>query len=345
MIELDGSTGEGGGQILRSALALSMCTGKPMRIEHIRAKRPKPGLMRQHLTCVQAAAQVCDAQVDSAELGSTSLTFTPGAVKAGRYRFAVGSAGSCTLVLQTVLPPLMLQASSSEIVLSGGTHNPMAPPYHFLERSFAPQLAHMGVSLQLAIKRHGFYPAGGGEVHARIERLASASQPFELNERGALKAMYVESVVAGVPGHVAERELEAVAKAMGWSETINGKELRKITLPQEQGPGNVLMVTFAYENVTEVMTRFGEKAISSEQVAKRLINDMRQHQMNAAPVGEHLADQLMLPMALLKGGSFIASQLSEHARTNAQVIAQFLPVKFVMEKCEAGWVVSVQKTP
>jgi RNA 3'-terminal phosphate cyclase (ATP) len=344
MIELDGSAGEGGGQILRSALALSMCTGKPMRIEHIRAKRPKPGLMRQHLTCVQAAAQVCDAQVEGAELGSQTLSFSPGAVKAGDYDFAVGSAGSCTLVLQTVLPPLMTASAVSTIRLSGGTHNPMAPPFHFLQRSFAPQLVRMGMGVALKLERHGFYPAGGGVVRAQIRPCAEGLRPIELLERGALTELMIESVVAGVPGHVAERELMTVAKAMGMEEAIDGKQLRLICLSQDQGPGNVLMATIAHEHVTEVLTRFGEKQISAEQVAKRLINDLRQYQRGAAPVGEHLADQLMLPMALasMKGASkFVTTTLSEHARTNAQVIAQFLPVRFEMKPLEQGFEVSV----
>jgi RNA 3'-terminal phosphate cyclase (ATP) len=156
LIELDGSTGEGGGQILRSALALAMCTGQPMRIQHIRAKRPKPGLMRQHLTCVQAAVAVCGAKVEGAELGSQTLVFEPGAVRAGDYAFNVGTAGSCTLVLQTVLPALMLCAAPSRVQLTGGTHNPMAPPFHFLERSFAPLLRRLGVGLELALRRLGF---------------------------------------------------------------------------------------------------------------------------------------------------------------------------------------------
>jgi RNA 3'-terminal phosphate cyclase (ATP) len=346
MIELDGSAGEGGGQILRSALALSMCTGKPMRIEHIRAKRPKPGLMRQHLTCVQAAAQMCDAQVEGAELGSQCLTFKPGSVKAGEYNFAVGSAGSCTLVLQTVLPPLMLAKATSTIHLSGGTHNPMAPPFHFLQRSFAPQLARMGVGLQLAIKRHGFYPAGGGEITAQIMPALEGLLSIELMGRGALKEMFIESVVAGVPGHVAERELMTVAKAMGWPEGIDGTQQRLIKLAQGEGPGNVLMATVVHEHVTEVMTRFGEKTVSAEQVAKRLINDVRQYQRSVAPVGEHLADQLMVPMALSAGvgsGKFIATMISEHARTNAAVIEQFLPVRFEMKLVEQGFEVSVSK--
>jgi RNA 3'-terminal phosphate cyclase (ATP) len=169
MIELDGSVGEGGGQILRTSLALSMCTGQPVTLNNIRAKRAKPGLMRQHLTCVDAAREVSGAQVQGAELGSQSLAFEPGRVRAGDYRFNVGTAGSCTLVLQTVWPALLLAGERSTLTLQGGTHNPMAPPFHFLERSFAPLVRRLGAGVSLTLRRHGFYPAGGGEMQATVE--------------------------------------------------------------------------------------------------------------------------------------------------------------------------------
>jgi len=164
MIELDGSVGEGGGQILRTSLSLAMCTGQAFTLDRIRARRSKPGLMRQHLTCVQAAAKVSGAAVRGAEPGSTTLVFEPGPVKAGDYEFSVGTAGSCTLVLQTLWPALMLAGSPSRLKLSGGTHNPMAPPFHFLERCYAPLLRRLGAGSDLDLRRLGFYPAGGGEM-------------------------------------------------------------------------------------------------------------------------------------------------------------------------------------
>jgi hypothetical protein len=152
MIEIDGSVGEGGGQILRTSLALAMCTGQPFTLSRIRARRPKPGLMRQHLTCVLAAAEVCGAEVVGAELGSATLRFVPGPVRAGDYRFAVGSAGSCTLVLQTVWPALMLADAPSRLHLGGGTHNPMAPPFHFLQRAYAPLMRRLGAPASLTLR-------------------------------------------------------------------------------------------------------------------------------------------------------------------------------------------------
>ncbi|HEU4776782.1 MAG TPA: RNA 3'-terminal phosphate cyclase, partial [Telluria sp.] len=168
MIELDGATGEGGGQVLRTALTLSMITGQPFRIMNIRANRSKPGLLRQHLVAVQAAAAVCDAAVTGGELGSRALTFMPQVIKAGDYQFAINSAGSCTLVVQTLVPALLFADGPSTVRISGGTHNPMAPPVEFLQRAYCPLLARMGAQVDLKLVRAGFYPAGGGVVTASV---------------------------------------------------------------------------------------------------------------------------------------------------------------------------------
>src|SRR5688500_7677378 len=183
MLELDGSQGEGGGQVLRTSLALSLITGTPFRIVDIRANRNPPGLRKQHLTAVEAAAQVGDAEVKGAAVGARELTFAPRTVRTGDFRFAIGTAGSCTLVLQTVLPALMLQKERSALILEGGTHNPMAPPFDFLERVYLPLLARLGPQVKLTLDRPGFYPVGGGKLRceiAPVERLAG----LELLERG-----------------------------------------------------------------------------------------------------------------------------------------------------------------
>jgi RNA 3'-terminal phosphate cyclase (ATP) len=332
LIKLDGSTGEGGGQILRTALALSMCTGQPMAIQRIRAKRPKPGLMRQHLTCVQAAVAVCGAKVVGAELGSQTLVFEPGLVRAGDYAFNVGTAGSCTLVLQTVLPALMLCAEASRVSLSGGTHNPMAPPFHFLERSFAPLLRRLGVGIDLELRRLGFYPAGGGEISAVVQPTAAGLQPFDSTDRGPAQEAYAECFAPALPSAVAVRELAALARALGWS----GDQLRTPAVRQNEGPGNALMATLGYAHVSEVVTGFGEKGVSAEQVAAALVKEIRAHQASEGALGQHLADQWMLPLALAvvaRGGtaSFTCTEVTEHARTNLGVIEKFLPVKSSVE--------------
>ncbi len=320
-IELDGSVGEGGGQILRTALSLPMVTGTPFVIANIRAKRPKPGLLRQHLTAVHAAATVCGARVDGATLGSTALRFTPDVIRAGQHHFAIGSAGSCTLVLQTVLPALMLANASSEITLEGGTHNSMAPPYPFIADAFLPLLARMGVKVELALQRHGFYPAGGGRITARISPVEKL-MPLTLNTRGELLDCRACAVVAGVAGHVARRELDVISAAL----VLTPEKLQLTTLPENEGPGNVVTITRQHAAVTEVFAAFGERGVSAEAVAKRVLNDVQAYAASDAAVGEHLADQLMLPMALAGRGEFTAIRASEHACTNAKVIEKFLPV-------------------
>lgn len=323
MIELDGATGEGGGQVLRTALTLSMITGQPFRIVNIRANRSKPGLMRQHLVAVQAAAEVCGASVTDAQVGSRSLTFVPHAIKAGNYQFAINSAGSCTLVLQTVVPALLFADGPSTVRISGGTHNPMAPPIEFLQRAYCPPLAAMGARVELALQRAGFYPAGGGVVTASVAPCA-ALKPIDLLERGERRGGYAEAIVAGVPGDVGQRELACVGAGMGWGES----ELRMRGLPADQGPGNALLITLDYEHVTEVVVAFGEKSVRSEAVAKTALHEARRYIASGAAVGEHLADQLMLPLALAGGGSFTTAVVSGHAVTNAEVISRFLPLSF-----------------
>lgn len=339
MIEIDGSQGEGGGQVLRTALALSMVTGQPVTLTHIRAGRAKPGLMRQHLACVQAATRICNAQTHGAELGSRVLRFEPGAVQPGHYRFDVGSAGSCLLVLQTVLPPLLLAAQPSQLTLTGGTHNPMAPPFHFIERAFVPLLRRMGAEVQLTLRRHGFYPAGGGEVEAVIHPATAGLRPLVLEERGVLRESYAEALSAGIARGVADRELLLVGEALGWA----GERLRAPPLRQNEGPGNALMATLQYAHHAEVFTQFGEKNLSAEQVARRLVNELRRFEHSRAAVGEHLADQLAIPLALARGGSYTASEISLHTSTNFEVIQRFLPVSFELTPLDGATRVSLRQ--
>ncbi|RIX46869.1 MAG: RNA 3'-terminal phosphate cyclase [Rhodocyclales bacterium GT-UBC] len=333
-LELDGSRGEGGGQILRTALSLSMITGTPFAIERIRAGRKKPGLLRQHLTAVQAAAAVCGAEVEGAVAGSQQLRFTPGPVRGGDYRHAIGSAGSSTLVLQTVLPALWFADGPSTLRVSGGTHNPAAPPADFLIRSWQPLLRRMGVTLDIQLLRHGFYPAGGGEVLAATAPVA-AWQPLRLNTRGDLRRQAAVGVVAGVPAEVAKREMQRAAGQLG----VLDEELR--VLPSNEGPGNVLMLVLDYPEVSEVFTAFGERGVPAEVVADRAAREARLFRASGAPVGEYLADQLLLPMALAGQGSLTTTVLSSHLRTNCEVIEAFLPVRFSFEPLEQQVRVSV----
>ena len=343
-ITLDGSQGEGGGQILRTGLALSMVTGRSLRIERIRAGRAKPGLMRQHLACVQAAVEVSGGQAAGADLGSQALEFTPGTVRAGDYTFRIAGAGSCLLVLQTVLPALMLSDAPSRLQLAGGTHNPMAPPFDFLQRAYAPLLARLGVGLALTLERRGFYPAGGGLLQAEIAP-ALVLAPFDLTERGAPVAAWAEALAPGLARSIAARELEVLGQRLGW--THEADQLRAPGVRQHEGPGNVLMAMLEYAQVTEVFCQFGERGVSSETVARRLADEVQAFQGTQAATGPHLADQWMLPLALAvwrtgQAASYTASELTEHTRTNAAVINACLPVRVTTEDVAGAILVRIR---
>ncbi|MBT9514078.1 MAG: RNA 3'-terminal phosphate cyclase [Acidovorax sp.] len=347
-LTLDGSTGEGGGQILRTGLALSMVTGRPLHITRIRAGRPKPGLMRQHLACVQAAVAVCGGQAEGAELGSQTLWFTPSAVRAGDYHFQIATAGSCLLVLQTVLPALMLADGESQVQLSGGTHNPMAPPFDFLERAFAPLVRRLGVGLDLQLQRRGFYPAGGGELVARITPATQALAPMDLLERGPLHNAWGEALVPGLARNIATRELEALGQRLGW--TFEAGQLRQPPTRQNEGPGNALIATLEHAHITEVFCQLGERSVSAEQVAKRLVDELRAYQRSTGALGPHLADQWMLPLALAvwrsgRAARYTCTEVTQHTATNAQTIALGLPVQVQITAVERAMQVEIQPAP
>ncbi len=323
LIRIDGSQGEGGGQIFRTSLSLSLVTGKPFRIDNIRAGRERPGLLRQHLTALLAAAEVGGAKVEGAALGSQCVTFTPGPVRAGEYRFTVGTAGSGTLVFQTVLPALMLAAAPSLVVIEGGTHNHAAPPYHFLARTFLPLIERMGPRIAMRFERYGFYPAGGGRFSAGIEPV-KALTPLDIGERGEIILRRVTAIVANLPRHIAQREVDTAAGLLNW-----GLESHVVEMTRESaGPGNVAMVEVGSAQVTEIFTAFGRLGVGAETVAQEAAGEAREYLASKAAAGEHLADQLLLPMALAGAGSFTATKLNLHARTNMDVIARFLPVRF-----------------
>lgn len=319
VIELDGAIG--GGQVLRSALSLSMVTGRAFRIKQIRAKRSRPGLLRQHLTAVMAAAEVCAAKVCGAQLGSQALSFEPGAIRGGDYQFAIGTAGSCTLVLQTLLPALLRAPQASRVRITGGTHNPLAPPTDFLMRSWLPLLRRMGADIELELLRHGFVPAGGGEIEAKVA--PSRLTRLDLCERGAAISQHASALTAGLAPTVAERELSQVAKRL----SLPPSALQHVTLDPARGPGNVLLLEYVFEHVSEVFSAFGQVSLRAEKVADTAINQAADWLRSGAAVAEHLADQLLLPMALAGGGSFTTPRMTENLHSNIAVIEQFLPVR------------------
>ena len=339
MITIDGSFGEGGGQILRTSLALSLVTQTPVRIERIRARRPKPGLQRQHLTAVEAAAAVSGAQVEGAALGAQRVTFSPGPVRAGDYRFSVGTAGSTTLILQAVLPALLTAEGESTLTLEGGTHNPMAPPFDFMQRVFLPLLERMGAQVEVSLERAGFYPLGGGKLVARVKPIAQLV-PLELRERGALRRTSARALVARLPRHIAERELSVIADKLDLPDDC-------LTVEEETtsvGPGNVVTLEVESAHVTELFTSFGARGKPAEQVARQVVREARHYLKAEVPVGQHLADQLLLPLAVAGGGSFVTLPLSPHATTNIEVIKRFLPVEVSFAALsQHAWLVDVKR--
>jgi RNA 3'-terminal phosphate cyclase (ATP) len=326
MIRIDGSSGEGGGQMLRSSLSLSLATGKAFRIDNIRAKRERPGLLRQHLTAVLAATEIGSAEVEGASLGSRALTFVPGVVRAGDHRFVIGTAGSATLVLQTILPVLMTATASSRITIEGGTHNLKAPPFDFLARCFLPIVNRLGPKVSVSLERYGFYPAGGGCITAIVEPCERLS-PIDLVERGEITRRRAVAIVANLPGAIGYREIKTLAKLLNWETTC----MEVVETKNSVGPGNIVLIELETSAaMTQLFCGFGRIGASAENVATEAVKEARAYIASEAAVGEHLADQLLLPFALAGGGVFTAAKLNMHARTNMDVISSFLPVNFVI---------------
>ncbi|MBF0502333.1 MAG: RNA 3'-terminal phosphate cyclase [Candidatus Riflebacteria bacterium] len=331
MIHIDGSTGEGGGQILRTSLALSMCTGKPFRITNIRAKRPKPGLLRQHLTAVNAAQSICQADVTGADISSLSLTFVPGQVNPGAYSFAVGTAGSATLVLQTILPPLLCAKESSTIHLEGGTHNPWAPPFHFLKQAFLPLIERMGAWFSAEITQWGFYPAGGGKCIFRITPPAEKLLNIDLTERGRLIRSEVLTAVANIPWEIADDECKLIAR--GTRFPIDRFRAENVS---SSGPGNVAMLEMEFENSRAFFTGFGEMGTSRNKVAHLVSSSANRFFACGAAIDEHMADQLLIPMALAGKGSFTTRAPTSHTTTNIEIIRSFLDIQIQISEIRKG---------
>lgn len=334
-IEIDGSEGEGGGQILRTSLALSVITGTPVLFRNVRAKRAKPGLRRQHLAAVRAAAAISGAQLRGDAVGSMQLWFAPGAVQPGQHTVAIGTAGSTTLVLQTVLWPLLLADAPSQVVIEGGTHNPMAPTFEFLERTFFPQVRRLGVQAELTLETHGFYPAGGGRLRATLR--PSTLTPFEWPERGKARGVDAKALVANLPLGIAKRELGTAIADLGWQRTA-GKAERV----ESAGPGNAILLAATFDSGCTVTSGIGSKGKRAEDVAHQAAEELQRFLDAGAPIDGHLADQLLIPLALAGGGSFVTGAPSGHTRTNADVIARFLPVRTTFTEAEAGrWTIEV----
>jgi RNA 3'-terminal phosphate cyclase (ATP) len=326
-IQLDGSSG--GGQMLRTALSLAMVTGQPFRMTNIRGKRPRPGLMRQHLTCVKAACEISGGTADGARIGSTELVFRAGKVRGGSYHFAIGTAGSTTLLLQTLLPALWQAQEETTLKLEGGTHNPMAPPFDFIERVFLPMMARMGGTASVSMESAGFAPAGGGVLHATITP-SPKLQPIKLTSRGDPGETRIRVLTRHLPLSIAGRMLDAAL------EQFACKDAAVETCEPGPGAGICCLVEAEFGGFRELTSSFGENGVSAEKVAHHATKAMNDFIGCGAPVGRCLADQLLLPLALAGGGSFSTMAPDAHVPTNIAVIEKFLPLRFTLTKEARG---------
>ena len=287
--------------------------------------------MRQHLTCVKASAEVSQAQLVGAELHSTDLEFVPGAVQAGEYHFAIGSAGSTTLVFQTLLPALMLADKASELRIQGGTHNPLAPSADYLKKVFLPAAKKLGVEVEVTCERVGFAPAGGGVLLAEIA--PSVLKVGNFLERGTLLRRELSAMVANLSGGIMLREVEHAERRLGWPEYE--REMLQIT--DADGSGNCFAIQLDYEHVSERFTEYGKHGMSAERVSGRVVKEVKDFLSTSEyALGEHLADQILLPIALAGKGVFTTSRLTSHLRTNISVIQQFLDLEVKMEHIKEG---------
>jgi RNA 3'-terminal phosphate cyclase (ATP) len=326
MIEIDGSFGEGGGQILRTSLALSLLTGKPFKLRNIRANRkPKPGLRPQHLASVRAAAKIGGAKATGDAVGSSQLTFEPGPVKPGNYRFDIGTAGSTALVMHTVYLPLAM-AGPSEVILEGGTHNDKAPSYHFLQTTWRAYLTRMGLPIILEMTRPGFYPRGGGQIAARIPA-CKALRSLTMTGPVKLESASVLSMTAGLPDHVAKRQARRAQvrlKDAGLEPEIAFEELKG-------GPGCMLAITLD-GSVPSLFFGLGARGKPAEAVADEAANEALHHRDSSMPVDRHSGDQLLLPLAFAEGNSeYHVSAIDRHLTTNAAIIQRFVSRNITIE--------------
>lgn len=329
MVHIDGSEGEGGGQLLRTSLSLSMIAGTPFQIVNLRAGRKKPGLRPQHLACVKAAAKVCSAKVDGAKLGSRAVTFVPGPVRPGTHAFEIGTAGSAPLLLHTLALPLALAGRRSILTLGGGTHVPFAPTYHFLQHQWAVLLRRMGIDVELTLTRAGYYPAGGGEIRARIQP-ATRITPFVLGPRGSLERLEGISSVGNLDRSIATRQRDRALQCLQDAGLAAGIEV--VDLPS-RGKGTMLLLLAAFEGGGRACyAALGALGKRAERVADEATDALLDFLDTRAAVDSHTADQLLLPLALADGPSeFTVPRVTSHLTTNARVIERFLPCRVTID--------------
>ncbi len=324
LVKIDGSLGEGGGQVVRTSLTLSALTGRPIHIVNIRANRSTPGLRHQHLTALNAVGEICGAAIQGAELGSREILFEPDEIHSGEYAFRIPTAGSASLVLQTVFYPLAAAENTSTVEVTGGTHVPWSPCFHYLSWQWLPALRKIGYQAELTLKRCGYYPQGGGKLTAAIHPVGEISA-LQMQERGAIKQVGGLSAVSNLPEEIARRQRRRLVHRVGAKLPLN--DLKVQTLPAV-GKGTFLAVLMEYEHSTAVFFSLGAKGKRAELVGDEAADQLIAHHRTKAPLDPYLGDQILLPLSLAEGPSQLQlSRITMHLRTNAAVIAKFLPVE------------------
>jgi RNA 3'-terminal phosphate cyclase (ATP) len=322
LISLDGSQGEGGGQIVRTALALSAVTGQGFEITRIRAGRAVPGLRPQHLAAVRAATLACGARVGGAFDGSPDLRFEPGPVAPGDFRFEIATAGAVTLVLQTVLLPLATAAQPSRVEVTGGTHVPASPSFHYLELHWRSVMERLGVAVSLTLTRAGFYPPGGGEVRAEVQPWSRPAASLSLEKRGALVGIRGTSGASRLKGDVAQRQRDA-AQSVLWERRRLEAEWAVVNVPAAS-PGSYLLLEAVFEESRAAFGFLGQRGVRAEVVGDRAARTLLKFLEAEGAVDPHLADQLAVPLALSGGGGRVTtSEVTRHLETVAGVLARF----------------------
>jgi RNA 3'-terminal phosphate cyclase (ATP) len=337
MIEIDGSFGEGGGQILRTAMALSVIFKRPLTLHHIRAKRKNPGLGHQHLMAVNALAKISGAEVEGNVIGSQKLTFIPEEICSGDYRFQIGTAGSTTLLFQALLLPLCLSQKGFRLTLEGGTHVPWSPPYHYLSEILFPILHYMGASVGGRIDQWGWYPRGGGVIEVEVQGRPSLG-PISLLERGSLRKIRGFSAASLLPKHVAERQREEALRRIEKEMKLE-TEITILPDPPSRGPGSFLFLVTESKGALAGFSSLGRRGKRAEEVAGEAVNSLKDYLEAEGCIDPYLADQLIPFMAVAKGNSsFTTTRITEHLLTNLWVIQHFKNVKISMtgEKGKEG---------
>jgi RNA 3'-terminal phosphate cyclase (ATP) len=345
---IDGSMGEGGGQILRTSLALACITGRNLHIENIRAARRNPGLAKQHLSCVWAACEICSGKCKGAEIGSQVLDFQPGAICSGDFSFEIGSAGSATLVLQTILPALFLADGPSTVTVTGGTHNPWAPPFDFLAETFSPAIRTAGFNANCKLEKYGFFPAGGGKITLNVQPWRRIpNQKIDFCQPAENIQIHARIYTAKLPPHIAQRQKKLLLQSK-----LEFQNIEHIEVTNSDGPGNCIMIrlvaasseAWGWSGRTIVFTAFGQKGKPSEKVVGEVVSLVEDFLPSGAAVDRFLADQLLIYMAICshlakdsemgghtKTSCCITNELSTHLTTNIETIKKFLPVDFTIE--------------